>query len=570
MTPRTLRRASALAVAAVALTCAPAFAHDGDRGRHDHHRGHRDRTTHVQLLAINDFHGNLEPPGGTFAPAPGQPGVPVGGIEYLATHIRQLRATTPDTVTVSAGDLIGASPLLSALFHDEPTIEGMNRLGLELNAVGNHEFDEGVDELQRMQNGGCHPTDGCLDGDGFAGARFRFLAANVVRESTGRTIFPAAAIKRFRDGVRVGFIGLTLKETPTIVSPSGVAGLRFEDEAETINRVAAQLRRRGVQSIVVLLHQGGQQDVNEGINGCGRPSGPIVDIVKRTTKAVDVFVTGHTHQVYNCVIDGRPVTSASSFGRVLTDVDLQIDRRTRDVVAVRADNKLVTRDVPKAADETALIAKYAKIAGPLRDRVIGSITADLTRAQNAAGESTLGDVIADAQLAATTGNGALGALMNPGGIRDDLRFAPDGAEGAGNVTYGEAFTVQPFANILQTITLTGAQLDQTLEQQWCGQPAGTVRMLQVAGLTYTWDAGKPVCDRVDLASIRLGGQPVTATGTYRITVNNFLADGGDGFAVLTEGTNRLGGAVDVDAFASYLATRSPLPVPAGGRITVTP
>jgi 5'-nucleotidase len=552
-------------MAGAALLCAPALAAPPPQAAHGHGQ---DKTVDVQVLALNDFHGNLEPPGGTFAPAPGQPAVPVGGVEYLATHVRDLRAQNPRSVTVSAGDLVGASPLLSALFHDEPTVEAMNLLGLDLNAVGNHEFDEGAAELRRLQNGGCHPVDGCQDGDGFAGADFRFLAANVVDEHSGRTVFPSYAIRNF-GGVRVGFIGLTLEGTPAIVTPSGVAGLRFDDEAATINRVARKLDRRGVKAIVVLLHEGGQQTVNEGINGCGTPTGPIVDIVKATTKKVDLFVTGHSHQVYNCVIDGRAVTSASSFGRVLTDIDLTIDRKTRDVVAVRADNRLVTQNVPKAADETALIAKYNRIVAPLKNRVIGKVTADITRHQTAAGESPLGDVIADAQLAATTGNGAVAALMNPGGIRQDLFFAPSptGGEGPGEVTYGEAFDVQPFGNVLQTLTLTGTQLDEVLEQQWCGQAPGG-RVLQVAGLTYTWNAAKAPCDdRVDASSIRLGGQPVSPNGTYRITVNNFLADGGDGFGALRQGKDRTGGGVDLDALVAYFETRGTVDPPALDRIT---
>ncbi len=384
----------------------------------------------VQLLALNDFHGNLEPPGGTIE------GAPAGGAEYLASHVRRLEATNRNTVVVSAGDLIGASPLLSALFHDEPTIEAMNRIGLDLNAVGNHEFDEGADELLRMQKGGCHPVDGCLDGDGFAGAEFGFLAANVVRSDTGRTLLPPYQIRKFQ-GAKVAFIGMTLEGTPSIVTPSGVAGLEFRDEAETVNALVPELRRRGVESIVVLLHEGGLQP--GGIDQCNGVSGPIVDIVQRMSDAVDVVVSGHTHRAYNCQIDGKLVTSASSFGRVLTDIDLTIDKGSGDVVVARADNLVVTRDVPKAGDVTELLDKYRQLAAPLANRVIGSITADVTRSATAAGESALGDVIADAQLAATDGRGEGGAavaFMNPGGIRADLSYAPSGSEGPGEVTYG--------------------------------------------------------------------------------------------------------------------------------------
>lgn len=516
----------------------------------------------LQLLALNDFHGHLEPgTPGTIREFPSSDPVRAGGAEYLATHIRNLEADNPNTLVVSAGDLIGASPLLSALFHDEPTIEAMNRIGLDLNAVGNHEFDEGATELLRMQRGGCHPTDGCLDGDGFGGAEFGFLAANVVHENTGQPLFRPYAIKKV-DGVKVGFIGMTLEGTPEIVTPSGVAGLRFEDEADTANRYAQVLRKEhGVRAIVVLLHEGGSQTAPFGINDCNGISGPIVDIVNRTTDAVDLFITGHTHQPYNCVIDGRPVTSASSFGRLVTDIDMTVDRASHDVTSVRVNNRIVTQTVAKADDISALIAKYDTIAAPLRNRMIGSTSAAITRVTNPAGESALGDVIADAQLEATSATdrgAAVAAFMNPGGIRADFD--------AGDVTYGEAFTVQPFGNSLVTMTLTGAQLDTLLEQQWCGQ--SFPRILQVStSVRYTWDAAAPVCDRVDAASIAINGVSVEPAGSYRITVNSFLADGGDAFRVLREGTDRLGGDIDLDALEDYFTAHSPVAPGPQDRIT---
>ena len=379
------------------------------------------RTVEVQLLGINDFHGHLESttPGTIRETATSTP-VPAGGIEFLATHVRRMEAAAEHSLLVSAGDLIGASPLLSALFHDEPTIEGMNQLGLDLNAVGNHEFDEGATELLRMQEGGCHPVDGCQDGDRFAGADFRFLAANVVHEDTGETLFPPYAIRRF-GGIKVGFIGMTLEGTPDIVSQSGIQGLEFLDEADTANRYAEELRRNhGVRAIVVLLHEGGAQTPPFGIDDCNGISGPIVDIVHRTTEAVDVFVTGHTHQPYRCVIDGRPVTSASSFGRLVTDIDMTLSVRTRDVVEVRTDNVVITQTVERAPDMSALIAEYDRFAAPLRDRVIGRISADITRTADDSGEHAAGNLIADAQLAETTGAGAVAAFMNPGGVRADF------------------------------------------------------------------------------------------------------------------------------------------------------
>ena len=544
----------------------------------------KSKEVEVQLLGLNDFHGHIESTTpGTIAPDPASPRVPAGGAEYLATHLRAKEDENRNTLIVSAGDLIGASPLLSALFHDEPTIEAMNQIGLDLNAVGNHEFDEGSDELLRMQNGGCHPVDGCQDGTGFGGADFRFLAANVVRETGGRTLFRPYSIKRFK-GVKVGFIGMTLEGTPDIVSPAGVAGLDFLDEAETANRYARELRRRhGVRAVVVLLHQGGVQTPPFGINDCNGISGEIVDIVERTTQRVDLFITGHTHSAYNCVIDGRPVTSASSFGRLFTDIDVTLNRRSRDVVEVSANNQIVTQNVFRATDISDLIARYTTIATPLRDRVIGRIAADITRAPDDSGENAAGNLIADAQLAATSApdtGAAVAAFMNPGGVRSDFTFVQSGTEGDGNVTYGEAFTVQPFGNSLVTLTLTGSQVLEMLKQQWCTQDFARV-LLPSAGVSYTYSLsaatallGQP-CEGAanPVSNLTMGGVAVDPAASYRITVNSFLAEGGDKFTVLAAGTDRLGGAVDTDALEDYIApslSGAPVAPPALDRISVVP
>ncbi|MCW3845154.1 bifunctional metallophosphatase/5'-nucleotidase, partial [Micromonospora yasonensis] len=427
----------------------------------------------VKLLAINDLHGNLEPPTGSSGNIAGQA---AGGVEYLATQLAKLRGTTDEererTVTVAAGDLIGASPLLSAAFHDEPTIEEMNLAGLEFTSVGNHEFDEGATELLRMQNGGCHPVDGCADGTPFAGAKFQYLSANAFKTATGQPLLAPYGIKKI-DGIKVGFIGMTLEGTPNIVSQQGVAGLSFADEADTANKYARILQAQGVQSIVVLLHEGGVQN-GGGINDCTGFSGPIVDIANRMDPAIDVIVSGHTHAAYNCNINGKLVTSASSFGRLVTDIDLKIDRRSGDVISAKANNVVVTRDVPKDPASTALIDHYKTALGPVADKVVGKTTAAISKTQEnlyqtgvdvngkplyQTGESPLGNLIADAQLAATDNEqNAVAAFMNPGGVRADLD--------AGPVTYAEAFTVQPFANNLVTLDLTGAQLYCMLEQQF--------------------------------------------------------------------------------------------------------
>ena len=526
-------------------------------------------TVNVQILATNDFHGNLQPPAGSSGRInlPGGGTVDAGGAEYLDTHIAALEKTTKHTIVAAAGDIIGASPLLSALFHDEPTIESMNLMGLDVAAVGNHEFDEGTVELLRMQNGGCHPTDGCQDGDGFAGADFQYLSANVVSETTGETLLPAVKVIK-KGNVRIGFIGMTLEGTPSIVTPSGVAGYDFLDEADTANQYADILRARGVETIVVLIHEGG---VPTGFyNECPGISGAIVDIVNRMESSIDLVISGHTHQAYNCVINGKPVTSASSFGRLVTDIDLTIDKRSGNPVQIAVNNRIVTRNVALDPGQTALIAEYNAIAAPLANRVIGSITADITRTANAAGESALGDVIADAQFDATDDPGfgdAVVAFMNPGGIRADLTFLSSSAgEGDGNFTYGEAFTVQPFSNSLVTMTLTGAQIDGVLEQQFDNPTPGSSRILQVSeGFTYTWDSAAPTGSKV--SNIQIEGVPVDPGASYRVTVNSFLADGGDNFTALRNGTDRLGGDVDTDALEKYFVTHSPVPPGPQNRIT---
>ncbi|HSK67429.1 MAG TPA: bifunctional metallophosphatase/5'-nucleotidase [Anaerolineales bacterium] len=524
-------------------------------------------TVNVQILALNDFHGNLLPPSGSS----GRVGsVDAGGVEYLATHISNLRALNPNTVVVSAGDMVGASPLLSALFHDEPSIEAFNLIGLDFNAVGNHEFDEGWHELVRLQEGGCHPVDGCQDGDGFEGANFQFLAANVVRKDNGKTIFPAYKIRSFA-GAKVAFIGMTLEGTPLIVTPSGIADLNFLDEADTVNALIPELKAKGVETIVVVVHEGGVQAAPAPYNGCVGLSGAIVNIVERLDPEVDVIVSGHTHQTYNCVTEnGQILTSAFSFGRLVTKIDLTIDRATGEVVSMVSENKIVTRDVAKASLLTALIDKYNAIAAPLANRVIGQITADITRTQNAAGESALGDVIADAQLEATNDPGfgdAVVAFMNPGGIRADFTYAGSPAgEGDGNVTYGEMFTVQPFGNSMVTMTLTGTQIDTLLETQWVVN-----RVLQVSnGFTYEWSLSAPVGSKVNIASIKINGVAIDPNASYRVTVNSFLADGGDGFAVLTQGTDRLGGEVDTDALEKYFVANSPVAPGPQNRIVQIP
>ncbi len=526
-------------------------------------RGHGGGQTDVQLqiLAINDFHGNIN----TFSSSFGG----TGGAQNLATNMRAAEAGVTNSVIVSAGDLIGATPLISALFHDEPTIEAMNLIGLDIAGVGNHEFDEGSAELLRMQNGGSHPVDGDLDGDGFEGADFEFLSANVVVDATRKTLFPAYTIKSYQ-GMKVAFIGMTLEGTPSIVTQAGVAGLSFKDEVDTVNALVPRLQRQGIEAFVILLHEGGFSDGGAEGDGCeGGLTGPLATIVPAFDDAVDLVIAGHVNDEFVCEVDGKWVTMADNAGRIFTDIDVTLNRATRDMTVVAIDNVPNLQSAEDAPDLQALIDKYATLSAPLANAVIGTTTGDITRTANAAGESQLGDVIADAQLAATssstTGN-AVAAFMNPGGIRADILFDPTGDEAAGELTYGEAFGVQPFGNSLVTMTLTGAQIDTLLEQQWEGQAEGG-RILQVStGFTYTWDPAAPIGDRVDPADVLINGVALDTGASYRVTVNSFLADGGDNFFVLSEGTERLGGEVDLDALVTYFGLNSPVPPGAQDRI----
>jgi 5'-nucleotidase len=532
----------------------------------------------VQLLALNDFHGNLETPGGSGGriqtDAEGTT-VDAGGAEYLATQLAELaeQQKKNNTITVAAGDLIGASPLLSAAFHDEPAIESLGLAGLDYVSVGNHEFDEGADELLRIQHGGCHPEDGCADGTPYAGADFQYLSANAFVTETGEPLLAPYAIHKVQ-GVEIGFIGMTLEGTKDIVSQEGVAGLEFADEVETANRYAAELQTRGVEAIVVLLHQGGSQTGANAwdVNGCNGFTGPIVPIAHGMSDVVDVVVSGHTHQAYNCNVDGKLVTSASSSGRLVTDIDLAIDRRTGDVLTAEAENVIVTRDVDADPAQTELIAHYREALGPIADEAVGTTPEGLTRDrevlfEGALGESELGNVIADAQLAATDDEaGAVAAFMNPGGVRADLN--------AGDVTYEEAFTVQPFGNNLVTLELTGEQLYCLLEQQFqVGKtlyPSESVSyVVDTAGTSAPTGTDPCLGSRVVEGSLTLEDEAVVDGGTYRITVNNFLAGGGDGFSVLTGGTNSVTGPIDLDAFTAYLGDQSPVEASELDRIMTT-
>lgn len=539
----------------------------------------------VRLLAFNDFHGYLEPPSaGLSAPDPTDPErrveLPAGGVEYLSSLIQQQKAGQAHTAVVAAGDLVGASPLLSALFRDEPAVAALNALGLEFSAVGNHEFDHGRGALRHLQDG-CSASQADCPDPTFAGARFQYLAANVIDTVTRRSLFPGYGIKQFEIGqgrkLGVAFIGVVLRGTPEIVTPSGIAGLQFVDEADAANALIPEIRALGVETIVLLIHEGGRTQGAYDDPSCPGLSGDILPILQRLDPAIRVVISGHTHAAYNCRVDGRVLTSAGAYGRVLTRLDLRLDAADGSLQAVSADNLPVVNDraanpAPErypalTADPalTAIVSRYAERAAPIANRVVGHLTTAVLRRPNPAGESPLGNLVADAQLAATREagrGGAVIAMTNFGGLRNDLvSTRPDGA-----VTFAQAFAAQPFGNRLVTLTLTGAQIEALLEQQF--PPAqSSPRILQVsAGFHYTYDPNAPEHNKVDPRSITLNGVPLDPAAPYRVTVNEFLARGGDGFSVLAQAPVERETGGDVEALADYLLVHSPVPPVPFGRI----
>jgi 5'-nucleotidase len=559
----------------------------------------------VKIIAINDYHGNLQTPGtfGQNLNVPSAQRPAVGGAEYLSAYIAKAKAANPLNVVVTAGDNIGASPLISALFSDEPAVETLNRMGVEFSSVGNHEFDKGSAELLRLQKGGCKVTNGATDPGSckgasagtpvpFEGAKFHWLSANVIQNSTGQPLLPAFGVKQFKN-VKVAFIGMTLKDTPSIVTPTGVAGLTFKDEAQTVNDLVPTLKSQGINAIVVLVHQGGfQTGTLSDINGCdGNLAGSdIANIVAKLDDAVDIVVSGHTHAAYMCQLPnskGRliPVTSTPAFGRTVSEIDIMLDPSTNDVRSVTGiTNKLVSRadtTITPDANVLAVVNGYNTLIAPLANQVIGSITKDLpASSSDTACNVPAGDLIADGMLAATQDpalGGAVIAFMNRGGVRGSgfIYAGSSAGEGDGNVTYGEAFTVQPFGNSLVTMTLTQQNIRDVLEEQFAGCGAqlttATKIMLTSAGFKYTWDGSKTCGSRIVAATLTSGGTTETLvsggvvsnpTKTYRVTMNNFMATGGDGFGTFLKGTSVLGGAQDIDSLvaymrANYLAPKAP-------------
>lgn len=556
------------------------------------------KNQNINILAFNDFHGNLEPPKRFIeADDPNDSSktvrIPVGGVSYFADAIKKLRAQYPNNAVVSAGDLISASPLTSSLFLDEPTIETMNDIQIDFNAVGNHEFDRGTDELRRLQNGGCQQytsTKPCQINPKFGGAKFNFLAANVsMKTDPNKTLFPAYKVKSY-GGIPVAFIGMTLKATPSIVSAAGIKDVNFHDEADTVNALIPELKKQGIEAIVVVVHEGVAPSTKFNKKTCDGLSGPLLGILDRLNPAVDVVVSGHTHQSYICDYSTKNpqkpflLTSAGQYGTAITNIQLELDGKTGDVIKKDAKQVPIQSEAYSSGSTTvnltdlyekfnktpsieAILDKYRQAVTSISARVVGTADGVINRNATESGESALGNLIADAQqaMALTASNqGSDFTLMNPGGVRADLLVNTNN-----QITFGDVFTVQPFGNSIVTLSLTGKQIRDVLEQQWSGANAATVRILQPSKeLSYSYKKDNSASPRA--SNILVAGQALDDNKAYRVTVNSFLADGGDNFTVLKQGKNPVGGGQDIDALEQYVAQHSPLTAPKTDRIKVTP
>ena len=528
-------------------------------------------TVDVKIIAFNDFHGNLRTPSlrvpvSDVSQSTGIRFEPAGGIEQFSALVQTLKAKNKNFVVVSAGDMVGATPLLSALFKDEPTIEAMNLVGVDFHAVGNHEFDYGIAHLKRLKNGGCKIDEktaqpDCQGRAPYAGASFPFLAANVIENATGQPLFPAYAVKEF-EGVKIGFIGINTRTTPNIVRPGGTVGATFKEEVETINALVPTLKAQGIEAIVVVMHEGAEQSGT--INQCIDFKGRAKDIAEALDPAIQVIVTAHTHRYYVCEVGGRLVTEAGSYGTLVTEIDLVLDRATRKIIAKKATNHVVDPKGPKDAALTALVDRYASLSAPLESRVVGKFTREVNAVATPSGESTLGNLIADAHLfgtAAPDQGGAVIAFNNPRSLR-----APIIPDADGGVKYGELFRAQPFQNDLIIMTLTGKQLKNLLEQQFASD--GQTRLMGVSkGFSYTWDNARPRGEKIVASSMKLNGAPIDPALQYRVAANSYLAGGTEGMVTFLDGTDRQVGVLDLEALVALISANSPYTPPPMGRLT---
>lgn len=518
------------------------------------------RPLEINLVALNDFHGNLEPSKYTYTP-PGttQPRtIQAGGIDVLKGALDTFRKDDPDLLFVAAGDLVGASPAASSMFADEPSIEALNRMGLVASSLGNHEFDQGPKELLRQQHGGCdspRPAKACRLSPDFKGAGFTYLASNVVDAQTGKNLVPGWRIVDVK-GVKVGLIGAVLHDLASVTIASSIKGLAINDEAASINAVLPALRAQGAQVFVVLIHEGGFADQPYDKADCDTLHGPIVAITKKLDPSIRLVISGHSHTGYLCKVDGKVVTQADAYGHLLSRIKLTLDPATKAVQDIQVRNVVMAPDAPGSVPFTpdaGLSTYLADVRAKSRAELakpVARIASAVSRKENPAGESLLGGVIADAAVAATRDQGAQIGFMNPGGIRKDLETGEGGV-----VSFGQAQAVLPFGNTLVVMDLTGAQLRRVLEQQWDRPASSDPSILAVSSaLTYDWDGTQPVGRRT--ANVKVDGKALDDDKVYRVVANNFLAEGGDNIPMFAKGTRRVEtGLRDLDALIAYLQTQ---------------
>ncbi|WP_223469250.1 bifunctional metallophosphatase/5'-nucleotidase [Massilia soli] len=530
----------------------------------------------LNVVALNDFHGHLE--GGKFNYTVNgrQTTVHAGGIDVIGAALQAWRKEDRELMFVGAGDLVGGTPALSSMWADEASLTALSMLGMNASSAGNHEFDQGRAELLRQQHGGCdsHRADkACkLDPD-YRGASFTYLAANVIDTATGKTLLPAYKIEEAK-GVKVGYIGAVLKDTPSVVLASGIKGLAFLDEADAINKALVEVRAKGATVFVVLIHEGGHTDEAFNEPDCKNLKGPIVSIAKRLDPELKLIISGHTHTGFQCKVDGRTITQAEMGGHVLSRIKLLVDPDSRLLRDISVRNVVLTPgEYPADPRMAAYLQQVKQRSEAVLARPVARLGAKVvTRKLNDAGEAPLGNLIADAVLDATKAQGVQVAFMNTGGMRKDL-------EAGDNLvaTYGQAQVVLPFSNTIVVMDMTGAQLRAVLEQQWIRKHADSnAAMLHPSrGFTYRWDGARPRGQRVVPGSVKLDGVAIDEARIYRVAANNFLAEGGDGFAAFAEASNKRDTQIlDLDAFVRYLAASDRSGKPAGssavaGRVETT-
>jgi 5'-nucleotidase len=528
------------------------------------------RTTELTLLSFNDFHGNIQPA----KPTPLMPRVadpatgeikaqPAGGVAHLATAMAELRAKHPGAVVVAGGDLIGASPLISSLLRDEPTLDAMSQFGVTASALGNHELDAGLPELLRKARGECGPTE-CL-WPGFKGPGFPYLGANVLDAGTGKPLLPTHVMTQAA-GFKIAIAGVATRDTPQLIVARAIQGMRFADEVDTLNALVPQLKAEGAQVLVAIMHEGGVQSPGSSASdptyACPTLSGRALDIAQRLDPAYAIIIGGHTHQAYTCKINGRLVVQAGSYGGWITESRLKFDASGR-VLDAQAVNHPVLQSVyaPNPA-LVNLVAQAAALTQAARAKPVATLPRGAVRnPADPHGDSWLGNLIADSQLAFARKHGPADvAFMNPGGIRADLTVEPGKP-----TTMSDVLAIQPFGNDIVALTLTGQQLWDILQRQL---PKGDAapRLLQVSStLRYHWRRGAGGVPQ--LGEILINGEPLNRAKDYRVIVNNFLSEGGDAQTGFKHGRDRAVLGTDVDALVELLRDNpQALPQAEPGRI----